>query len=134
MGKEETSLVHASAAELIVCPAAYCCERLEMLLYFPCPNALVAFPILFMLCHQSSNNQPCETLFPSLFSEVSTVLETGATSKKKEKITATSISIQIAWQISLVPLLETKVHFQLPSLQYLRTVSAGTNRNLVTFL
>lgn len=112
-----------------MCPAAYCCERLEMLLYFPCPNALTAFTILFILCHQSSNNQPCEALFPSLFSEVSTVLKTGATSKKRkrEKITATSISIQIAWQISLVPLLETKVHFQLPSLQCLRTVSAGTN-------
>lgn len=101
-----------------------------MLLYFPCPNALAAFPILFTLCHQSSNNQLCEALFPSLLSEVSSALKTGAASrggKKKEKITATSISIQITWQISLVPLLETKVHFQLPSLQYLRTVSAGTN-------
>lgn len=56
-----------------------------MLLYFPCPNALAAFPILFILCHQSSNNQPCETLFPSLLSEVSTVLKIGATSKKKRK-------------------------------------------------
>lgn len=68
-----------------MCPAAYCCERLEMLLYFPCPNALAAFTILFILCHQSSNNQPCEALFPSLFSEVTMVLKTGATSKKKKK-------------------------------------------------
>lgn len=57
-----------------------------MLLYFPCPNALAAFPILFTLCHQSSNNPPCETLFPSLPSEVSAVLKTGATSKKKKKL------------------------------------------------
>lgn len=51
-GKEQPPLVHTSAAELIMCPAAYCCERLEMLLYFPCPNALAAFPILFILCHK----------------------------------------------------------------------------------
>lgn len=84
MGRERTPLVHTSAAELIMCPAAYCCERLETLLYFPCPNALTAFPILFILCHQSSNNQLCEALFPSLLSEVSTVLKTGATSKKEK--------------------------------------------------
>lgn len=88
MGKEKPPLVHTGEAELIMCPAAYCCERLEMLLYFPCPNALAAFPILFTLCHQSSNNQLCEALFPSLLSEVSSALKTGAASrggKKKRK-------------------------------------------------
>lgn len=85
VGKEKPLSVHTSEAELIMCPAAYCCERLEMLLYFPCPNALAAFPILFTLCHQSSDNQLCEALFPSLLSEVSSVLKTEATSKKKKK-------------------------------------------------
>lgn len=85
MGNEKTPLVHTSA-ELIMCPAAYCCERLEMLLYFPCPNALAAFPILFILCHQSHSNQLCEALLPSLLSEVSTVLKTEATSKKRKKL------------------------------------------------
>lgn len=85
MGKEKPPLVHTGEAELIMCPAAYCCERLEMLLYFPCPNALAAFPILFTLCHQSSNNQLCEALFPSLLSEVSSALKTGAASRGGKK-------------------------------------------------
>lgn len=82
-GERSGSLSSQRRGRARYCPAARCCRRLDTLLHLPCPHALPAFPVLFILCHQSSDNPPCETLFPSPLSEVSTVLKTGAASKKK---------------------------------------------------